>query len=148
MYQIVADGQLAVVPYAYHNLSPAEAAGAPAAAGFYQIVEDGTVIESGYQQFVSYENELFYMVALPNILPLNSDTISISVKIWDAGALEWKVLPGFVTQLTCDQELINATCVDCGLVAPTAPAGYTLWANLDAVNNGEKYRFVIKEVNA
>lgn len=147
MYQITSGGQLEEVTYSYMAMTAAEAAVAPTEAGFYQIISDGTVIESGYQQFTCYENELFYMIAFPSIIKLNSAEMQVSVKIWDNGAREWKNVTGFVEQLTSDMELIQSVCSECDLTVPIVPEGYTLWANLDAVNNGEKYRFVIKEVN-
>lgn len=147
MYQIVSDGQLEETEYLYKTMSQTEALAAPETTCFYQIIDNGVVLESGYQQLTSYENELLYMIALPDFIQINSDTMKVSMKIWDNGAREWKTLSGFAEQLTCDLDLINTTCDEYGLLVPETPAGYTLWANLDEVNNGEKYRFVIEEVN-
>jgi len=147
MYQIAAGGQLEEVAFNYKTMTVEESTKAPDTAGFYQVIDGDTVNESGYQQFTSYENELFYMIALPNSLDLNSDKLQVSVKIWDNGSKEWKnTSPDFASQLTCDKDLISETLESCGLDVPTVPNDYTLWVNLDSVNNGEKYRYIIKEV--
>ena len=149
LYQIDAGCMLKEVPYVYIEMTSAEAAVAPTQAGFYQIIDNDEVIESGYQQFTSYENEIFYTLALPESIQMNSDNMQVTVQIWDNGNKKWVATsPDVASQLTCDYELIKNTFIDCGLTVPDVPNGYTLWANLDNVNNGEKFRYIIKEVIA
>lgn len=147
MYQISTNGQLEEVPYSYVTMTDVEAEQAPTEACFYQIITKGTVVESGYQHFAGYENELFYMVALPNVIKINSAEMTVSIELWDNGSKEWKSAVGFADQLTCDMAVIQETCDACDVFVPAVPEGYTLWANLDAVNNGEVYRYIIEEVN-
>jgi hypothetical protein len=147
MYQVSADGQLHEVAYVYSKLTPETAQEAPEQACFYQIIDGNTVLESGYQQFASYENELFYMIALPDIVKMTSADVQVSAKIWDAGASEWvDTAPDLALQLTCDFDEIQAVFAEAGLEVPEVPVGYTLWVNLSEVNNGEKIRFAIMEV--
>ena len=147
MYQVGAEGALVEVPYVYYEFTPEKASTVPDQAGFYQITDGGNVIESGYQQFTSYENEMFYMVALPDLIKFNSDTMQVSVQIWDNGNKKWvATTPDLTTQLTCDLEAIQAVFDECGIQLPEVIDGYTLWVNLENTNNGEKFRYIIKEV--
>lgn len=69
--------------YSLITMTAGEAAGAPTASGFYQITENGAVIESGYQLSTESTGRKNYAMALPE-----GATI-ISVSMWDALTQSW-----------------------------------------------------------
>ena len=108
---------------------------------FYQIFGDnGEVIESGYQHSTVPKNT-YYVIALINELPLKSSKITL--KTWDSGNKEWAAADKSV--FTNDMRKIERAFQQAGMETPSAPYGYTLWADLSSEDYGTDYRFIINE---
>lgn len=90
---------------------------------FYQIVDDnGKVIESGYQEKTTYNEEAYLTVALPE------DVEDVTIKVWDPDINDW----GPVTWKLVKKEQSNIS-------------GYNIWTIPEEyeVLSGDTYRFVI-----
>lgn len=74
---------LVSVAYAYLQLTSEEAAKAPNTYGFYQIVDDGVVKESGYQIITEATGRRNYVMALPEGITL------VDVLMWDESMRAW-----------------------------------------------------------
>ena len=111
----------------------------PTQSGFYQTVENGEVIESGYQDLTIKNEDLYYAIALPKMLDYNT---MIKVQQWDDedncwvdASLELTSDSATVTEL-CDEAGIDCSKVDTDL--------YTIWVAEDLCT-GSMLRYVIKE---
>ena len=108
--------------YSYMTMTPAQAAAAPSSYGFYQISENGVVIESGYQIMPESTGRKPYAMALPE-----GATI-VKVYMWDDLTRSWtEYSPVFIPTGT--------TTVD-GVT-------YTTYESSDS-SSGEVLRFVIE----
>lgn len=92
---------------------------------FYTIVDDsGAIIESGYQQKTTYNEEVWLTIALPDIIE------NVIVKMFNPGSGSWEALTWNVVK--AEEQTID---------------GYTIWTVPEKyeVMAGGTYRFVIVE---
>lgn len=116
-----ADG-LQTTAFSYFTMASDEAAVAPTASGFYQIVEDGVVTESGYQLFTESTGRTEYAMALPEGAAI------VKVYMWDTLTNSWLDYSPVFTET-------GTTTVD----------GYTyVTYESDDSSSGEVLRFVIE----
>jgi hypothetical protein len=139
VYDIDETGSLNEVPFSYINYDSEGAVEPGSGTGFYQIIEKEGIIESGYEHHTEPQ-EMYYMIALPSQLILGENVI---VKGWDEGLSSWNDIN--ISIFTSDYLEIGSALVEAALEAPEVPDGYTLWADLNDINPGKKYRFIIIE---
>ena len=142
MYSVNMDNELAAADFKMLQMSPSEAAGAPTTSGFYQIVDNGIVIESGYQELQILNDNTYYIIALPKILDYET---MIDLQAYDSDTKTWNVcekLPMISDQFAvaelCDEVGVDTSHIDTDL--------YTILVYEDTCV-GSKYRYIIKEVN-
>lgn len=112
--------------------------------GFYEAIDETSqeVTEYGYQH-ITEPQDMFYMVALPNTLTFGENG-NTSLMTWDDMTDSWVETDTF--NLTNDYDEVLSVLSDNGIDSvPEVPEGYTLWADLNEINPGRKYRFIIKE---
>jgi hypothetical protein len=137
VYQANELGEIQEVAYTYNTYADAGAISEDT--GFYQVKDNGTVVESGYEH-VTYPQDMCYMIALPNSMILGENT---RVQVWDDINSIWV---NDTTEFTNDYDEIVTTLAEAfGSAAPVVPDGYTLWADLSDINSGKIYRFIINE---
>lgn len=139
IYEINETGSLNEVPFSYINYDSEGAVEPGPGTGFYQIIEKEGIVESGYEHHTDPQ-EMYYMIALPSQLVLGEN---VEVKGWDEGLSSWNNIN--TTIFTSDYLEIGSALVDADLAAPEVPDGYTLWADLNDINPGKKYRYTILE---
>ena len=139
IYEIDEAGNLDEVPFIYINYDSEGATELGPDTGFYQIIDRVAALESGYEHHTDPQ-EMYYMVALPEQLVLGEN---VTVKGWDEGLSSWNNVNTAI--FTKDYLAIGSALVEADLAAPEVPDGYTLWADLNDINSGKKYRFIITE---
>ena len=122
------------------TMSPEEAAGAPTFNGFYQIEENGEVIESGYQEMTISKEDTYYVIALPKVIDYES---MIEIQAYDADEDQWyncDKLP-----LISDPETVAVLCEEAGVdISDIDTDVYTVWVD-EASPTGSQLRYIIKE---
>lgn len=108
--------------YSLITMTSAEAAVAPSSSGFYQIVNDGVVKESGYQLFTEATGRNNYAMAIPEGAKI------VKVYMWDALTISWVDYSPVFT-------LLGTTTVDGN--------AYEIYESADS-SSGEVLRFVIE----
>lgn len=141
MYSIASDNTMTANSFEILTFDSTTAQNAPEKSGFYQIVENGEVVESGYQDLSIVNDELYYVIALPKIVDYNN-TVRIQAyddddNIWvDCSKLPLISDPSIVTTL-CDEVGIDLSNIDQEI--------YTVWV-LEDICTGSKLRYIIEEV--
>ena len=139
IHQINADGELEEIPYMDKTFTEASYAQAPeqAETTFFRVLDtNGNTVEAGYQHITEMK-EMYYMVALPDYMRLGQNT---KVQTWDDLSQCWTDSQAQLTQLPDD---ISSAFESAGLAAPVVPEGYTLWADLNDIDAGTIYRFIL-----
>jgi hypothetical protein len=120
-------------------MTPEEAASAATFNGFYQIVDNGEVIESGYQEQQILSDETYYAIALPKVLDFNT---MVELRSWDSDEKAW-VKTELV--LTSDPDTVAACCEEAGIdISQVDTELYTIWVEEDLCT-GKTLRYIIKE---
>lgn len=142
MYSINSAGELVSEEFSIQTLSKDESLTVPESSGFYQIEENGKVIESGYHDLTVENPGIIYTIALPKDIDFSGN---VTVKVYDELTSSWHetnlVLSndfGTITSI-CEAFGINISHIDLDK--------YTLWADLSSGQgpSGKIYRFIINE---
>lgn len=139
IHQVNAFGELEEVPYTIKTFNKNTYAMAPQELEtvFYKVIDtSGSTIEAGYQHMTELK-EMYYMVALPDYLIIGQNT---KIQTWDDLSQCWA---DSQTQLTRLPDDISSAFESAGLTAPAVPEGYTLWADLNDIDAGTIYRFIL-----
>jgi hypothetical protein len=139
IHQVNASGELEEIPYKVKIYTEVSYTQAPekVETTFYKVIDDnGEVIEAGYQHMTELK-DMYYMVALPEYMVLGEN---VEIQTWDDLSQCWAKAQ---TKLTKLPEDIGDAFASAGLGAPIIPDGYTLWANLDDIDAGTTFRFVL-----
>lgn len=141
MYSVNADGTLTAMDFAVTSFTPEEATAAPVESGFYQIVENGTVVESGYQDLMIVNDEMYYVVAFPK--GVDYDTM-VKMQTYDDEEQKW-LDNSKKLALTSDPDIVASLCDEAGIdISHINTEFYTVWA-LEDTCNGKKIRYIIEE---
>ena len=141
MYSVDDNGNMIAEDFEKLTFDATTAELAPENYGFYQIVENGKVIESGYQNLMSSNDELYYVIALPKEVDYHT---MVKLQEWDDedGWNECQLL-----QLTSDPDVVAELCDEVGIdISHINTELYTVWA-MEDVCTGSKLRFIIEEAN-
>lgn len=142
MYSVNMDNELAAADFKVLTLTPEEAAAAPQVSGFYQINDNGEIIESGYQELQIMSDETYYIIALPKIVDYES---MVELQAYDSDENIWYTCDKL--PLTSDQDTVVALCDEAGVdISHIDTDIYTVLA-LEDTCTGSKLRYIIKEVN-
>jgi hypothetical protein len=139
IYQVNSSGELEEIPYTLKTYTKAQASQPPekVETAFYKVEDSqGNILEVGYQHMTELK-EMYYMVALPDYMRLYKNT---QVQTWDELGQCWVLSQTKLTELPDD---ISEAFASAGLAAPAVPEGYTLWANLEDIDSGTTFRFVL-----
>lgn len=139
IHQVNAFGELEEVPYAIKTFNENTYAMAPQGLEtvFYKVIDaSGDITEAGYQHMTELK-EMYYMVALPDYMIIGQNT---KIQTWDDLSQCWADSQAQLTQLPDD---IRSAFESAGLAAPVVPEGYTLWADLNDIDAGTIYRFIL-----
>lgn len=140
MYSVTENNELATTDFSVIRLTPEEAAAAPEKSGFYQIVDNGKVIESGYQELMVLSDETYYVIAMPKILDYNT---MVEMQAYDTEENLW--CPYSKLPLISDQDAVAALCDEAGIdISHIDTTLYTVLA-LEDICTGSKLRYIIKE---
>jgi len=143
MYVVNTNGELVAEDFEVTTFTPEEAAGEPVESGFYQIVDNGEVVESGYQDMQIVDDEMYYIIAFPKGVDYNT---MVRMQLWDDNEKLWvdssKKLP-----LTNDPDTVAALCDEASVdISHIDTNLYTVWA-LEDTCTGSKIRYIIEEAN-
>lgn len=139
IHQVNAFGELEEVPYVVKTFDENTYTTAPKELEtiFYKVVDtSGDIIEAGYQH-LTISKEMYYMVALPSYMIIGQNT---QTQTWDEITQCWTPVKSQLTELPDD---IRDAFMEAGLAVPVVPEGYTLWADLNDLDPGTTYRFVL-----
>ena len=139
IHQVNVYGELEEIPYMVKTYTEISYSQAPEKieTTFYKVLDaQGTIIGAGYQHMTELK-EMYYMVALPDYMKLYKNT---QVQTWDELCQCWVPSQTKLTELPND---ISEAFVSAGLAVPVVPEGYTLWANLEDIDSGTTFRFVL-----
>lgn len=141
MYSVNSDGTVTAGEFELITFSQETAAVAPEKSGFYQIVENGKVIESGYQDMMVLNDEMYYVIALPKDVDYNT---MVRLQAFDERDQTWKNCSKKLP-LTNDPDTVTALCDEVGIdISHIDTEIYTVWALEDACT-GSKLRYIIEE---
>lgn len=142
MYSVNMNNELAAADFKVVKMTPSEAASAPSISGFYQIEDNGEIIESGYQDLQILKDDTYYIIALPRVIDYET---MIELRAYDSDTRMWNAcekLPFISDSDTvaglCDEVGVDTSHIDTEL--------YTVLVYEDTCV-GSKYRYIIKEVN-
>jgi hypothetical protein len=140
MYAVTADGELAEIAFNLITLTEAEGAQAPTESGFYQIKDaEGNVLESGYQEMQVESEDVYYVIAMPKEVDLNS---IVSIQAYSTAFNKWMEDD---TIMTSDTTAVAALCDEAGIdISNIDTSKYTVWA-IEECPTGRKLRFIINE---
>lgn len=139
IYQINALGGLEEIPYAIKTFNETTYTAPPKKFEniFYKVINiRGDIVEAGYQHLTT-SKEMYYMVALPNYIVIDQN---VQIQTWDDLTQCWVAVKSRLTRLS---DSINNAFMEAGFAVPTVPEGYTLWADLNDLDPGTIYRFVL-----
>ena len=140
MYSTSPDGILVAEDFEIIEYTPEQAASAPEKSGFYQIIENGVVIESGYQDLTIVNDEVYYVIALPASIDYNT---MVTMQVYSPDEEKWEdcsKLP-----LINDSDVVAALCAEAGInISNLDTELYTIWLHED-ICTGSIYRYIIKE---
>jgi hypothetical protein len=139
IHQVNASGELEEIPYKVKTYTEASYTQAPekVETTFYKVTDNsGEIIEAGYQHMTELK-DMYYMVALPEYMVLGEN---VEIQTWDDLSQCWTKAQ---TKLTKLPEDIGDAFASAGLETPIIPKGYTLWANLEDIDAGTTFRFVL-----
>ncbi len=147
MLEIDENSMAIELPYVYQTFERGsdDDASKPVKTSFYQITENGEVVESGYQHVSSENDSMYYLIALPKDMDFNTN---VTVYCYDTlvdPSNPWQPVDGFA--MSSDPELIAQMFADAGLPIPNIDQNvYRLWIDESgATYNGSIYRFIINE---
>lgn len=138
LYVLNESGELVEEPYKFNTFEGVTANSTPTETCFYVIKNSAGEPEYGYQH-ITETKEMYYIVALPTDFILGETT---KLMTWDAASGTW--IDVDASTLTNNYEAISNALAEVDLVLPTLE-GYTFWADLNQVDPGVQYRFVITE---
>ena len=138
LYVLNEAGELVEESYKFKTFDEATANSAPVETCFYVINNPDGKPEYGYQH-ITETKEMYYIVALPTELVLGE---TAKLMTWDAAGGAWTDVDA--STLTNNYEVISGALAEVDLVLPTLE-GYTFWADLNTVDPGARYRFIITE---
>lgn len=140
MYSVTSDGTLSADAFDIIAYTSEQAALAPEKSGFYQIVENGIVIESGYQDLTVLNDELYYVIALPKAVDYDS---MVTMKIYNPDEEKWE--DGLKLPLISDPTSVAALCDEAGIdISHINTEIYNIFVHED-ICTGSQYRYIIKE---
>jgi hypothetical protein len=142
MYSVNADGTITAEDFKIISFTTEESAAAPSESGFYQIVnEAGEVVESGYQDLMIVNDEMYYVIALPKNVDYNT---MVKIQTYDDEEQKW-LDNSKKLALTSDPETVAALCDEAGIdISHINSEAYTIWA-LEDTCTGKKIRYIIEE---
>ena len=132
MYSVNQDHILAEVPFV-----ELDANAEPDVSGFYVRYDaDGNLTAAGYQDLTIYNDELYYMIALPKEMVYNNEC-----ETWDADEKIW-VRSEF--PLSSNEALVEAACNEAGIdISNIDKDKYTIWV-ADDICTGSIIRYRIE----
>jgi hypothetical protein len=139
IYQLMEDGSFmptvhAVKEYSAENANTSKSESTT----FYHIVQDGAIVESGYEHHTDAQLQMCYTIVLPDILDIREGG-NVLVQTWDTTPpAQWTTAEYVLTDDLDEIETVLG-------IRPEVPAGYKLWADLSGADYGTSYRFIIKE---
>ena len=108
---------------------------------FYQVIENETVIESGYQDIMITNDEVYYIIALPKVVDYNT---MVRMQAYNDDEQRWEDC--LKLSLTNDIDTVESLCADIDLDISNIDTNiYSIWA-LEDICTGSKLRYIIEEV--